>query len=175
MYERSSFPAGAKVSQPLLARWNTLMAIKALKQNSAIDYVEPNLLRQAHATPNDEFYPSQWHYPAIQLPSAWDTTTGSPNVIVAVVDTGVLVNHPDLRDKLVPGFDFISDASRAGDGDGLDDNPNDNGDRDLGGSSSFHGTHVAGTVGAESNNNIAIAVPPTRQSESLPVDPPFTK
>ena len=157
MYERSSFPAGAKVSQPLLARWNTLMAIKALKQNSAIDYVEPNLLRQAHATPNDEFYPSQWHYPAIQLPSAWDTTTGSPNVIVAVVDTGVLVNHPDLRDKLVPGFDFISDASRAGDGDGLDDNPNDNGDRDLGGSSSFHGTHVAGTVGAESNNNIGVA------------------
>ena len=71
------------------------------------------MLAQAHATPDDSFYGSQWHYPAINLPTAWDTTTGSSNVIVAVVDSGVLTGHPDLQNKLVSGYDFISDANRS--------------------------------------------------------------
>ena len=145
------------MSDELKAKWDTLIALKELSGHPDLAYAEPNLLRQPFQVPNDDFYSSQWHYPAINLPTAWDTTTGSADVIVAVVDTGVLLNHPDLTNKLVPGFDFISNASRALDGDGIDDNPNDPGDRELGGSSSFHGTHVAGTIGAESNNNSGVA------------------
>ena len=139
------------------ARWHTLMALKEFAHLDQVEYAEPNLLVQAHVAPNDEFFGSQWHYPAINLPTAWDTTTGSADVIVAVIDTGVLLTHPDLRNKFVPGYDFISSAARALDGDGIDDNPDDPGDRDLGGSSSFHGTHVAGTIAADSNNQIGVA------------------
>ncbi len=143
-----------------LAKHQTLMAIKTLASEPDIAYVEPNYLRHAMAIPNDPFYTLQWHYPSINLPLAWDiTTTDSPSTkaIVAVVDTGVLLNHPDMQGQTVPGFDFVSDATRARDGDGIDDNPDDPGDLALGGSSSFHGTHVAGTVAARTDNGLGVA------------------
>ncbi|MEM7099879.1 MAG: S8 family serine peptidase [Pseudomonadota bacterium] len=153
----ASSTANRLMTEQQKQRWHTLYALKTMQDDAALEYAEPNLLRQTFLTPNDDFYGSQWHYPAINLPTAWETTTGSSDVIVAVVDTGVLLNHPDLNDKLVPGYDFIRNASRALDGDGIDANPDDPGDRDLGGSSSFHGTHVAGTVGAESNNGSGVS------------------
>ncbi len=74
--------------------------------------------------PNDPQYPRQWHYPLINLPQSWDVTTGSNTVIVAVIDTGVLLNHPDLENRLTSdGYDFISDPERALDGDGIDPTP----------------------------------------------------
>ncbi|MEM7017339.1 MAG: S8 family peptidase, partial [Pseudomonadota bacterium] len=85
-----------------------------------------------------------------------DITTGSPNVIVAVIDTGVLLSHPDLQGKLVPGFDFIADPNIALDGSGIDSNPDDPGDQSSSGSS-FHGTHVAGIVAAATNNGSGVA------------------
>ncbi len=136
------------------ARWDTLMAIKALQNDPAIAYAEPNYIVTATAIPNDPAYTAQWHFPMINLPAAWDLTTGNPNVIVAVIDTGILLGHPDLQGQLITGYDFISDAATAGDGDGIDPDPNDPGD---GPPSSFHGTHVAGTVAAASNNNIGVA------------------
>ena len=149
-------PAGATIPARLLRPRETLMAIKTLARDPAVRCAEPNLLRRAHRVPNDTFYPRQWHLPQINLPTAWDTTIGSPDVVVAVVDTGVLVNHPDLNDLIVPGFDFISDPARANDGDGIDPNPDDPGDNSFAGSSSFHGTHVAGTVAAESDNGSGV-------------------
>jgi serine protease len=137
---------------------DTLHAIKALRQRDDVDFAEPNYIVHPSATPNDEYYSLQWHYPQINLPQAWDITTGDNSVIVAVVDTGVLLEHPDLSGQLVAGYDFISDAQSAGDGDGIDSDPNDEGDAvQEGASSSFHGTHVAGTVAASSNNSQGIA------------------
>lgn len=135
----------------------TLNEVKKLSQRSDVESAEPNGIRHALRTPNDQLYRLQWHYNNINLPLAWDVSVGSTEVIVAVVDTGVLLSHPDLDAQLVSGYDFISSASRARDGNGIDSNPNDEGDRANGGSSSFHGTHVAGTVAAESDNGIGVA------------------
>ncbi len=140
------------------AKLETLYAIKALRLRSDVEYAHPNYIKETQLTPNDEFYPLQWHYPLINLPAAWDITTGNSNVIVAVIDSGVVLTHVDLQGKLLGGYDFISDARRARDGDGIDNNPNDEGDLSAGPQgSSFHGTHVAGTVAASSNNQVGVA------------------
>lgn len=141
----------------LLRKWHTLKAIKDLGRQPGVRYAEPNYLLKASSVPNDQYYPSQWHYPLINLPQAWDITTGSRNVIVAVVDTGVLLSHPDLQGQLIGGYDFISDPATALDGDGRDPVPDDPGDQCCNGSSSFHGTHVAGTIAAATNNRIGVA------------------
>ncbi|EDN67577.1 peptidase S8 and S53, subtilisin, kexin, sedolisin [Beggiatoa sp. PS] len=89
----------------------------------------------------------------INLPQAWDTTIGDSSVIVAIPDSGILIKHPDLQNKFVPGYDFVASRFSELDTDlGIDPNPNDPGDLSPGGSS-FHGTHVAGIVAAVSNNN----------------------
>ena len=141
----------------LRARWETLMTIKSLRHDPDIIFAEPNYRVQASATPDDEAYPFQWHFPLINLPAAWDLTTGDPGVIVAVIDTGILSGHPDLAGQLVQGYDFIADPQRARDGTGIDPNPEDVGDStDLGGSS-FHGSHVSGTIAAASDNGVGVA------------------
>jgi len=134
------------------AKWETLMAIKALRKDPAVVYAEPNYILKASVIPNDEFYALQWHYPLINLPAAWDLEIGNASIIVAVIDTGVLLNHPDLQGQLVAGYDFIR-GTNSGDGDGIDSNPDDPGDGGGGLPSSFHGTHVSGTIAAATNNN----------------------
>jgi serine protease len=138
----------------------TLNTIKKLRVRDDVEYAHPNYIRTIKQTPNDTHFPKQWHYPAINLTQAWDITTGTPetgNVIVAVIDTGVFLNHEDLNGKLVPGYDFISDPSSSADNDGIDANPDDPGDGGQIGTSSWHGTHVAGTIAAETNNGIGVA------------------
>ena len=139
------------------AKIETIRIIKTLRRRPDIKYAEPNYIIQPLLTPNDGGYPLQWHYPLINLPQAWDITTGSNSVIVAVIDSGVILSHPDLQGQLVPGYDFVSDPSNALDGDGIDDNPDDPGNALLPGTSIFHGTHVAGTIGAASNNTTGVA------------------
>ena len=139
-----------------IAKWKTVRAIKQLRQQADVEYAEPNYIRQSTLVPGDQFYPLQWHYPLINLPQAWDITTGDNNVTVAVIDTGVLTAHPDLQGQLVAGYDFVSDPANANDGNGIDADPNDPGDASAGGSS-FHGTHVAGTVAAATNNVSGVA------------------
>ena len=147
-----TLPGHGRLSLRLARKYQTLLMIKGIASDSAVISAEPNLIRRAHKVPTDPLYGYQWHYPSINLPLAWDLTRGDTDVIVAVIDTGVLVNHPDLDDQLVPGYDFVSNTQRANDGDGIDSDPNDPGDLAYGGSSSFHGTHVAGTIAAESND-----------------------
>ncbi len=139
-------------------KYATLLAVKALQERADVESAAPNFILSATAVPNDPLYRYQWHYPQIKLPQAWDITPGSSNVIVAVIDTGVLLGHPDLQGKLVSGYDFIRDRAVALDGDGIDANPDDPGDAPgMANGSSFHGTHVAGTIGALTNNRDGVA------------------
>ncbi len=156
--ESSSFPGGFQpADQAARDKLATLYRFKALNLDPELEYVGLNYIRRIQFVPNDPFYAVQWHYPLINLPQAWDVTTGA-NAIVAVIDTGVVLSHPDLQGQLVAGYDFIQDPTIAVDGDGIDPNPDDPGDRfDPSGSSSFHGTHVAGTVAAATNNAVGVA------------------
>jgi serine protease len=126
-----------------------LKPILARIQLPEVAVVEPDVRVYPQRTPNDPRYNDQWHYFAptngnygANLPAAWDITTGVASVVVAVLDTGQL-NHADLQGRMVAGYDFITDSSTAGDGNGSD--------------SSWHGTHVAGTIGAKSNNGVGVA------------------
>jgi serine protease len=165
----SRFASTLKTSKPsdLENKLATFLLAKRLSAEKGVKYAEPNFILRPQATvPNDNFYSRQWHYPFINLPQAWDVTTGDPNVVVAVIDSGVVHAHPDIRLKITPdSYDFISDASSSGDGDGYDSNasdPGDGRDNDLCSSSenvqsSFHGTHVAGTIAASTNNSAGAA------------------
>jgi thermitase len=107
----------------------------ALKQNPNVLYVEPNYLYRADWVPNDPGYSQQWGWNKIQAPAAWDVTQGSSTVVIAGVDTGVQLNHPDLASKIVAGYDYVSGDSTPDDGNG-------------------HGTHTAGTFAAITNNGV---------------------
>jgi serine protease len=140
----------------------TLRTIKQLNQRVDVEYAEPNYRVKPFLTPNDNFYQFQWHYPQINLPQAWDITTGTPSsgsVVVAVVDSGVALSHSDLAGQLTSdGFDFIRDADTSNDLEpGIDNNPNDPGDGEGTVASSWHGTHVAGTIAAATNNGKGVA------------------
>ncbi len=112
--------------------------IRAFKSSPYVEYAEPNYIAHAFTTPNDPYWSSQWGMTKIEAPSAWDITTGSNSVVIAIVDTGVDLFHPDLSGKLVSGYDFVND----------DSNPQD----DYG-----HGTHVAGIAAARTNNGTGVA------------------
>ncbi|MDM7323851.1 MAG: S8 family peptidase [Thermus sp.] len=114
----------------------------------------PNYIQQVLKTPNDPFYRYQWHYPVINLPQAWDVEDGrSRQVVVAVIDSGIKKHHPDLGPVLLAGYDFVSDPQVALDGDGRDPDP----EEPMGTESSYHGSHVAGTIAASTNDGIGVA------------------
>jgi serine protease len=120
-------------------------------QRKDVEYAEPNYIAYALMTPNDPFYKYQWNlynpvYGGIQMEKAWDISTGSNSVVVAVVDTGIAYENyssycqaPDLAQTcFVPGYDFINN----------DSHPNDD---------NSHGTHVAGTIAQSTNNSLGVA------------------
>lgn len=117
--------------------------------------VELDLYREGQAGPNDPGYPKQWALKLINALEAWKVTTGDPALTVAVVDTGY-VEHPDFIGRMAAGYDFITDPVNAGDGDGRDGDARDAGTESES-SSSFHGPHVSGIIGAATNNGDGMA------------------
>lgn len=152
-----------------------------LRADPAVESAEVDQRRFAHAVvaPNDPLFTGQWYLQAAQpsgidAATAWDTTTGRSDIVIAELDTGVRYDHPDLlavsaSGRLLPGYDFVSDPTFANDGDGRDADASDPGDwitsADAATStfsgctvenSSWHGTRVAGILGALSNNATGI-------------------
>src|SRR3989344_1792014 len=113
-----------------------------LAGNPDVEYVEKNTVNRltentggsTFTPPNDPYYQSQWHLQKILAPIVWNHTKGSSNVTVAILDTGINYNHPDLAGRVLKGSDIVNS-----DNDPLDDHG--------------HGTKVAGVFGAISNNN----------------------
>jgi serine protease len=151
-----------------------------LGQDPAVEYAVADQRRWPHLVPSDALFNAQWHLQSTQPAAtraelAWDMTTGSAGTVVAVLDTGVRFNHPDLGragagGKLLPGFDFITDTTVANDGNGRDGDPSDPGDwidsNDIQepmfsdcilSPSSWHGTKVSGIIAAGSDNGIGVS------------------
>ena len=109
-----------------------------LSQDPAILYAEPDYMVYASKIPNDSYYSAyQWNLRKTGLEAAWERTTGSSGVIIAVLDTGADLAHPDLAGKTVSGYDFVNNDSDPQDDEG-------------------HGTHVSGIAAAASNNGLGI-------------------
>ncbi len=145
---------------------STTEAIDALKRRIDVSYAAPNHTYRLFLDPDDPFFldASLWGMSRIDAPGAWDVATGSDAVTVAVVDTGVDYAHPDLADNLWtnPG-EAGGTAGVDDDGNGLPDDLNGwdyyapGGDANpLDESTSSHGTHVAGTIGAQGNNGLGV-------------------
>lgn len=113
-------------------------ALADLMGHPDIDWAEPDRLVEYSFDPGDPLNEDQLWIESIDLPAAWNISTGDPTVVVAVVDSGVSASHPDLQGKLLPGYDFFDD----------DDDPDDQ----VG-----HGTAVAGIIAARGNDGVGIA------------------
>jgi serine protease len=157
---------GASViaSDRALGRDEAAALMRQIAADPSVQFVQIDGIRRALATPNDPSFSKQWHYAdsavGIRAPTAWNTSTGT-GIVVAVVDSGIL-SHTDLSANILPGYDMISSTTgfsdaecrdagaspgcgKSDDGDGRDANPNDS-------SNIVHGTHVAGTIAAVTNN-----------------------
>jgi serine protease len=164
---RTALGADVVRSDRALDRAEAESLMRQIAADSNVEYVEVDKLNHAFLTPNDTRYSEQWGYSGtygIKANQAWDVTTGTGSV-VAVLDTGI-TSHSDLSANVLPGYDFIIDTTVSNDGNGRDSDPSDPGDwvsaNQCGGShaaqgSSWHGTHVAGTIAAVTNNAKGVA------------------
>jgi serine protease len=157
----------------------TAQTLARLRTDPEIEYAEIDERRHVLRTPDDSLFNDQWYLQssqpsAVNAVAAWDLTTGSPGVVIAELDTGVRFDHPDLRNananRLLPGYDMISTVPVANDGNGRDADASDPGDwvtaadaktQQFSGctvaNSSWHGTRVAGILGALTDNTQGVA------------------
>jgi serine protease len=144
------------------------LAAELMARDPSVEYAEPDRIMTHMMTPTDPMYTQQWHYyetaGGLRLPAAWDQSTGT-GVKVAIIDTGYRP-HADLSGQFLPGYDFIGDTAISNDGNGRDSDASDPGDAvaagecgvgQPGSSSSWHGTHVAGTIAARTNNGVGVS------------------
>ncbi|WP_299238715.1 S8 family serine peptidase [Sulfurihydrogenibium sp.] len=137
-------------------------ALKKYKNDPNVEYAEPNyIIKKLETIPNDPYYPSQWGLVKVLANKVWDACKGSDNTIVAVIDSGIDLNHPDLKDHIWKN----TGETNCNDGIDNDNNgfvddcygwnfaSNNNNTQDDDG----HGTHVAGIIGAVTNNNVGVA------------------
>jgi serine protease len=144
------------------------VAAELMARDASVEYAEPDRMMHPLFTPNDSMYTQQWDFyettGGMSLPAAWDKSTGA-GIRVAVIDTGYRP-HADLAGQILAGYDFITDTTIANDGNGRDSDASDPGDWTAAGecgagqpasNSSWHGTHVAGTIAALTNNGSGVA------------------
>lgn len=112
-------------------------AIPALLRQPGVDAAERNHVYSSLGKPDDSIYSQQWGMRKINAEAAWDVTTGSP-IVIAIIDTGVASDHPDLEGRVLPGFNAIRNNNEAYDDEG-------------------HGTHMAGVAAAAGNNGRGVA------------------
>jgi len=161
---RMALGADVIKSERKLDRVEAEALMRQIAADPAVQSVEVDAIMRPVLTPNDPRYVDQWGYfdadAGIRANTAWDMTNGA-GTVVAVLDTGI-TSHSDLNANILPGYDFITDTFVSRDGDGRDANPSDPGDWTTGGdcyagsparNSSWHGTHVTGTVAALTNNS----------------------
>lgn len=113
-------------------------AIRALSLRPEVAFAELDQLHSPQWTPDDPYYTDQWHLVKVGAPEAWDLSPGSADTVIAILDTGVDASHPDLAGKLVPGWNVL-----LGNADTTDEHG--------------HGTSVAGTAAASTNNGLGVA------------------
>ena len=155
--------------------------LERVRSDADVEFAVADERRFPHAIPSDPLYTGQWYLQSVQpsainAQAAWDTSVGTAGVVIAVIDTGVLYGHPDLKranigGRVLPGYDFITNVAIANDGNGRDADPTDAGDwvtsaessasngtfTGCGASnSSWHGTRVSGIIGALSNNSLGV-------------------
>lgn len=113
-------------------------AVAEWKKMPFVEFAEPNYVMKASFTPNDPYVANQYALSKMSAFAGWDFGQGSSSVKIAIVDTGVDLDHPDLASKIVPGYDFVNNDSNADDDHG-------------------HGTHCAGIAAAVTNNGLGVA------------------
>jgi thermitase len=133
---RETIP-GIGVQVVTVPKGQAMAKAKAYCSNPRVAYAEPDFVVQVAGTPDDPYFGRQYALTKIEAPQAWDVTAGSPSINIAILDTGVDQNHPDLADKIVSDINFTSSPTAD----------------DIHG----HGTHVAGIAAAMTNNGIGVA------------------
>ena len=113
-------------------------AAEKLSKLDIVEFVEPNYIQSTVSGPNDPRFNEQWGLETIRALKGWGVSTGKASTVIAIVDTGVDLKHPDLKNKIVSGYNYVEDNNKPQDDEG-------------------HGTHCAGIAAASANNGEGIA------------------
>lgn len=131
-----------ELTRPILVELNGSMsaeaALRMLKNHPDVEFAEPDYIGTGGAAPNDPNYPLQWHHQKIQSEGAWAISTGSSDVVVAILDSGINASLPEFAGRVLPGYNYV-----ANNGDPSDDHG--------------HGTACAGVLAANANNHVLVA------------------